>query len=241
MTLRLAEQPEARRAHIRARLAATGRGQVTDLLVGEDAAALGQAAQDAPYNVVTRRGSGHVDLPAAWLASLTPPQKSGLGEVIQAAARTEFQYLYDNHPIYDLAQIGQADPVWAGLVAFLNDAPFLDLMRDLTGDDEIVMADAQLTRFRPGHFLTQHDDHAEGKGRRYAYVLGLSPAWSIDWGGLLAFHGDDGNVSEAFTPRFNTLNLLKTPQPHSVTQVALNAGGDRLSVTGWLRTEAGRG
>jgi hypothetical protein len=241
VTPRLADLPEARRAAIRARLAATGRGQVTDLLAAEDAQALSAAAGEAPYNTVTRRGSGHVDLPAAWLASLTPPQKTGLGEVIQTSARSEFQYLYDNHPIYDLSQMGQAEPVWAGLVDFLNGEAFLGLMRDLTGDPELALADAQLTRFRPGHFLTQHDDHAEGKGRRYAYVLGLSPAWSIDWGGLLAFHGDDGNVSEAFTPRFNTLNLLKTPQPHSVTQVALNAGGDRLSVTGWLRTEAGRG
>lgn len=42
-------------------------------------------------------------------------------------------------------------------------------------------------------------------------------------------------MAEAFTPRFNTLNLLKVPSPHSVTQVALSAGADRLSVTGWLR------
>ena len=49
------------------------------------------------------------------------------------------------------------------------------------------------------------------------------------------FHGDDGNVAEAFTPCFNTLNLLRVPTPHSVTQVALSAGEDRISVTGWLR------
>lgn len=48
-------------------------------------------------------------------------------------------------------------------------------------------------------------------------------------------YGADGNVAEAFTPRFNTLNLLKVPTPHSVTQVALSAAADRISVTGWLR------
>ena len=57
------------------------------------------------------------------------------------------------------------------------------------------MADAQLTRYRQGHFLTAHDDHVEGKQRYYAYVLGLTDGWRIDWGGLLAFHGEDDNVA----------------------------------------------
>lgn len=154
---------------------------------------------------------------------------------MQASATDGFQYLYDNHPIYDLTQAGLAAPVWADLLAFLNGPAFLDLMRQVTGEPRIAMADAQLTRFRPGHFLTAHDDTADGKNRYFAYVLGLTEGWRIDWGGLLAFHDDEGNVAEAFTPRFNTLNLLHVPAPHSVTQVALSAGADRVSVTGWLR------
>ena len=105
----------------------------------------------------------------------------------------------------------------------------------MTGEDRIALADSQLTRFRRGHFLTEHDDELAGKNRYYAYVLNLTPVWRIDWGGLLAFHGDDGNVAEAFTPRFNALNLLRVPCAHSVTQVALSAGANRLSITGWLR------
>ena len=237
MTLNLAPLTEAQRAAIRARLARTGRAQVDGILAEGDAVALHQAAAGADYNVVTRRGAGHVDLPAAWLASLSPQQKTGLGQAVQASARDDFQYLYDNHPIYDLVQAGQAAPIWRNLVAFLNGEAFLDRMRDLTGEPRIALADAQLTRFRPGHFLTEHDDHAEGKNRFFAYVLSLTPSWRIEWGGLLAFHGADGNVAEAFTPRFNTLNLLKVPSPHSVTQVALSAGAERLSVTGWLRAK----
>lgn len=213
----------------------TGRAQVNGLFAGGHAAYLAEQAANAPYNTVTRRGSGHVDFPAAWLASLEPTQKQRLGEAVQASATESFQYLYDNRPIYDLAKVGEAEPVWSGLVDFLNGERFLNLMRDLTGEARIAMVDAQLTRFRRGHFLTQHDDAAEGKNRYFAYVLGLTPSWRIDWGGLLAFHGDDGNVAEAFTPRFNTLNLLRVPAPHSVTQVALSAGAERLSVTGWLR------
>lgn len=231
----LAVQSNTQRQSIRDRLAATGRAQVVDLLSGAYADHLAASAADAAFNTVTRRGDGHVDLPAAWLASLEPAQKQALGERVQASATDGFQYLYDNHPIYDLDEAGQAEKVWSELVAFLNGEAFLDLMRDLTGEPRIAMADAQLTRFRPAHFLNQHDDSADGKQRYFAYVLGLTPGWRIDWGGLLAFHGADGNVAEAFTPRFNALSLLKVPAPHSVTQVALSAGTHRLSVTGWLR------
>ncbi|MFA4940504.1 2OG-Fe(II) oxygenase family protein [Brevundimonas sp.] len=235
MTPTLTPLTDERRAAIRERLARTGRTQIDGVLTPADAQGLYEAATTADYNVVTRRGTGHVDLPAAWLASLQPGQKQALGQAVQVSAQTDFQYLYDNHPIYDLVEAGQAAPVWSDLLAFLNGEAFLDLMRDVTGEPCIALADAQLTRFRAGHFLTEHDDHADGKNRFFAYVLNLTPAWRIEWGGLLAFHGTDGNVAEAFTPRFNTLNLLKVPTPHSVTQVALSAGADRISVTGWLR------
>jgi Rps23 Pro-64 3,4-dihydroxylase Tpa1-like proline 4-hydroxylase len=235
MTPTLTSLTDERRAAIRERLARTGRAQIDGVLVPADAQALHDAATTADFNVVTRRGSGHVDLPATWLASLSPDQKQGLGQAVQVSAQTDFQYLYDNHPIYDLVEAGQAAPVWSDLLAFLNGEAFLGLMQDVTGEPRIALADAQLTRFRAGHFLTEHDDHADGKNRYFAYVLNLTPAWRIEWGGLLAFHDADGNVSEAFTPRFNTLNLLKVPTPHSVTQVALSAAADRISVTGWLR------
>ncbi|WP_425984361.1 2OG-Fe(II) oxygenase [Brevundimonas sp. TWP1-2-1b1] len=235
MTPTLTLLTDERRAAIRERMARTGRTQIDGILALNDAQGLYEAATTADYNVVTRRGKGHVDLPAAWLASLSPDQKQALGQAVQASAQTNFQYLYDNHPIYDLVEAGQAAPVWSDLLAFLNDEAFLNLMRDVTGEPRIALADAQLTRYRPGHFLTEHDDHADGKNRFFAYVLNLTPVWRIEWGGLLAFHGADGNVAEAFTPRFNTLNLLKVPTPHSVTQVALSAAADRISVTGWLR------
>jgi len=166
-----------RRAAIRERLQRTGRAQVVDVLTAPSADALFELARAADYNVVTRRGTGHVDLPSAWLASLEPNQKRGLGEAIQKSAATDFQYLYDNYPVFDLVQDGRADARWRDLAAFLNGEDFLDLMRDLTGEQRIAMADMQVTRYRPGHFLTEHDDYAEGKNRYYAYVLNLTPGW----------------------------------------------------------------
>ena len=75
MTLNLSTLDNARRAAIRKRLARTGRAQVDGVLDPAAAQGLYEAATAADFNVVTRRGTGHVDLPAAWLASLTPDQK----------------------------------------------------------------------------------------------------------------------------------------------------------------------
>lgn len=228
--------PPAEESALADRLARTGRVQIPGFL--EAAAAqplLDEARGRTPFQTVTTNSQGHVDLPAAWIESLTPAQKADFGRAVQDSATSRFQYLYDNYPIWDENEAGRLKGRWAELLAFLNSEAFLGWARRFTGEPRIDFCDAQVTRYRRGHFLTTHDDGIEEKNRFFAYVLNLSPAWRIDWGGLLMFHGGDGHVAEAFTPAFGALNLLKVPAPHSVSQVALSAGDDRISVTGWLR------
>jgi len=232
----LRSRTAADRAAFAARLAATGRVQIPGLLDDASAETLrDEAAVRTPFQTVTLGGKGHVDLPAAWLEGLTPAQRTDMGRAAQEAATERFHYLYDNHPLWDLDEAGRLDGVWKAWLAFANSEAFLGPMREITGEPRIAFADAQVTRYRRGHFLTAHDDGIEGKNRYFAYVLNLSPRWRIEWGGLLMFHGDDGHVAEAFLPNFNSLNLLKLPALHSVSQVSLFAGDDRLAITGWLR------
>lgn len=234
--LTLRRRDPAETAALAARLAATGRVQIPDVLDEASARALLDAARaEQGFQTVTLGGRGHVDLPAAWLESLTPAQRADMGRAAQEAATERFHYLYDNLPIWDLDQAGRLGGVWKEWLSFVNGEPFLAAIREITGEDRIAFADAQVTRYRRGHFLTAHDDGIEGKNRYHAFVLNLSPRWKIEWGGLLMFHGDDGHVAEAFLPKFNSLNLLKVPALHSVSQVSLFAGDDRLAVTGWLR------
>jgi len=47
-----------------------------------------------------------------------------------------------------------------------------------------------------------------------------------------------GNVTRAFTPGFNILNLFRVPQPHSVSWVNDLAPSPRYAVTGWLRARS---
>jgi Rps23 Pro-64 3,4-dihydroxylase Tpa1-like proline 4-hydroxylase len=67
-------------------------------------------------------------------------------------------------------------------------------------------------------------------------VFGLTPQWRIEWGGLLLFHGADGQVERGFVPRFNSLALFAVPQLHSVSMVTRAAPYRRYSITGWLRS-----
>ncbi|MFD1789097.1 2OG-Fe(II) oxygenase family protein, partial [Sphingomonas floccifaciens] len=63
----------------------------------------------------------------------------------------------------------------------------------------------------------------------------LTPQWRPEWGGLLLFH-DDREVAHGFVPGFNTLNLFRVPQRHSVSEVTRAAPHRRYSITGWLRS-----
>ena len=66
---------------------------------------------------------------------------------------------------------------------------------------------------------------------------GCRKAWRAEWGGLLLFKDDAGEVVEAFTPGFNVLNVFRVPQAHAVSMVTPFAGAPRLSITGWWRTQ----
>jgi Rps23 Pro-64 3,4-dihydroxylase Tpa1-like proline 4-hydroxylase len=117
-----------------------------------------------------------------------------------------------------------------------NSSGYIALAQALTGDARIRRVNAQATRYRPGQFLRYHTDVDSSEGRLYAYVLNLTPAWNADWGGLLQFIDDGGNVIDAFLPRFNTLSLFAVPAGHAVSMVAPWAGQDRLAITGWWLT-----
>lgn len=184
----------------------------------------------------TLGGGQTVDVPVEQLAALPPDQQARFMDLAHAEARDGFHYMFDNLRLSDMAARGEAmAPALAEAYGFLNSPIFLDFVRAVTSDERPDFVDAQATRYRPGHYLTLHDDKKPQAGRLYAYVLNLTPRWRVDWGGLLAFIDDDGHVAEAYTPAWNALNLFRVPQNHAVTSVAPFAGADRLSITGWVR------
>jgi Rps23 Pro-64 3,4-dihydroxylase Tpa1-like proline 4-hydroxylase len=221
-----------------AAFAARRRAHVPDLLASPAAEWLhAWLAQSAQWSLVLHDGQN--------VREATPEQRRHADEVWErqmaayayARAREGFEFLYEHRRVADEArERASDDSPLARFVDYLNSPPFLGFARRLTGFADIVRADAQATRYRPGDFLTQHDDFDKTgrKLRRAAYVFNLTPRWHADWGGQLQFIGQDGHVAEAWVPRFNALNVFAVPQPHAVSIVAPFAAGARYAVTGWL-------
>jgi SM-20-related protein len=156
-------------------------------------------------------------------------------------ARSEFAYLYLAYPMIE-AYIGGRDPGHPihAVSEFLNGAEFLQLLRAITGRDDILKAEAAASLYRPGDFLTWHNDGAgrsDSENRVCAYTLGFTRRWRPDWGGQLLFHDEDGQIARGLVPTFNCLTLFTVPRAHSVAPVAPYAAAQRLSIVGWGRTD----
>jgi len=217
--------------------AARGRLHIPGLLTPESAAELAHAISAIPrFNLVFDSGGKHYDLDAAGAQALPADQRERLMSIVHEQAAKGFAYLFETCPIYDIYHHGGSpDHPMMRHFEFLNSDAFLSLMRKVTGAPDIAFADAQVTRYGPGHFLTTHDDAVDGKNRRAAFVLNMTPDWREDWGGYLNFFSDAGDIVEAFKPTYNAINLFRVPARHSVGLVAPFAGGKRISITGWLR------
>ncbi len=225
---------------LRNRFESSGRVHIPDILAAQSAENIvNTMKKDTHWNIVTNSNGRHLDLDASGIAGLSNDDQIKFADAVHSQARSHFQYLFANYPIYDSYFSGRLSK---GLLRqafeFLNSPSFLAFVRAVTGDNTIKFADAQATKYEPGHFLTVHDDNISGKNRCCAYVLNLTREWRADWGGLLQFYGANGHVIEAFTPKFNALNIFRVPQKHSVSAVAPFAGASRYSITGWLRSGA---
>jgi Rps23 Pro-64 3,4-dihydroxylase Tpa1-like proline 4-hydroxylase len=220
------------------RFADAGRIQIDSFLHPADAERLAAAVLAIDWQLVLNTGTRHVDLPRPQLEMMGRQRLDAVVAEIEKRAANEFQYLYENYPVGDLADRGAlANPVLAAAYASLNSGTVRDFLRDVTGV-ATDFCDMQATRYGPGHFLTVHDDEAgPAKSRKLAYVLSLTESWSPAWGGQLQFL-DGSRVVESFTPKFNALSLFRVPTPHHVSQVASFAPKGRISLTGWFRTRA---
>ena len=185
--------------------------------------------QETAWSLTFNKDSDFCDLD-----NVSQAERSKLVLAAWQRAPNGFQYFFDNHR---LSRDGETyrDPshYYAKVFAFLNSGTVLSLMRSVTGLPAIEWADAQATLYRPGDFLTVHNDEIGGHRRLAAYVLHFTPHWRPDWGGVLQFHGEDRHIEEGHVPAFNALSIFRVPMLHSVSQVALY-GGLRYSITGWF-------
>jgi Rps23 Pro-64 3,4-dihydroxylase Tpa1-like proline 4-hydroxylase len=217
----------------------TGRIHIAEFLQKEDANRLHEwlIASDL-WKLVLIQNQKIFELDRVTQARLNKKRRSDVEEAVYKAARAQFQFRYETIRSPDAfgERLKEDNPL-SGFAQFLSSGPARLLLRKITSFSDVEFADAQATSYGKGDFLTAHHDHVPGKQRRAAFVFNLTPTWKIDWGGLLMFHSADGHVDEAFTPKFNALNIFAVPQLHSVSMVTPIAPQKRYSVTGWLRAE----
>jgi len=181
---------------------------------------------------------GAVVMTEAELAALGPQRQAALQQAILTRARGNVGYAYCAYPmIHALLQGWDPGHPLHQVTEFLQTPAFREFGRRVIGCPRVTKVDAQATLFRPGQFLTRHQDVGERQERRAAYTLSFSRGWQPDWGGLLAFISDDLNVDRAWTPGFNVLTLFDGLRTHAVTCVSPFAGDGRYSIVGWLRDD----
>ncbi|WP_116089923.1 2OG-Fe(II) oxygenase [Sphingomonas crusticola] len=215
-----------------------GRLQVRDLMAVEDAERAYAMLAETPWSIAFNEGKTVHRLSPDQIAALSQQQTGQLMAGIAERARNQFQFLYNYDPT-SVRYFAPAHPRLQlfELYEFLNSPLMLNFFRTLTGQPDILWADAQATLYRPGHFLKCHDDINHQEKRVAAYVLSLTKGWEKDWGGYLQFFDADGDVVQAIRPAFNAVSVFTVPVPHSVEMVAHYAPGLRLSLTGWLRAD----
>lgn len=227
-------------AALAAAYAKFNRLHVPNILDADDARGLhDEIAGAGLWNFVIHDQRGNIDLDADGWRRLDPQSRQRAQEAVHEAANVGFAYMHYKLSVYDrYHRGGPLQPRLRELFEFLNGAAFIDFARRLTGCADIAFADAQLTAFGPGHFVTIHDDNLDGKNRRAAYVLNMTPEWREDWGGYLNFFDAAGHVVAGYKPAFNAINVFTVPARHSVGAISNFAKKPRLAVSGWLRAGA---
>ncbi len=209
---------------------------IENFLLPDVAARIHDACLDSvPFNIVYVLDGIYQSKSEQDMAGLSPQQKQELNTKILTAAGQGVGFLYCGY------LMSRAEKTQNKKLAFLHKVfeyigseEVLSFVRKMTGNDDITGAEPQYTRFTPGHFLTRHRDVVPGRGRRFAFVLGMTRGWHPDWGGLLQFYQEDGTPRDAWMPRFNVLSIFDVSHIHAVTYVTPYARVPRLSLTGWF-------
>lgn len=183
--------------------------------------------------LINKPGGGAHEIPLRDWCRTRFPGKNRILRDTYGNACDGFQYSYAALRIPDEGE-QCTDPVLAQVGNLLAEQNVKKLLSAITGIAEPKFTDGQVTTYGKNDFLTGHDDDLAESGRAAAFVLGLTPQWRLEWGGLLMFHEVGEVPFHGLCPQFNTLDLFAVPKHHSVSLVSPAAPRRRYSITGWL-------
>lgn len=168
---------------------------------------------------------------------LDEARRSAIESGAIAGAAHGFQYLFEDAGLEDDAP-ALADPVIRAAVDFVRSPDFIELGRKITWREEIVGAEAVLTRFRRGHFMRSTIGRAWNARKVAAWSIELTRDWRADFGGVLSFRTPDDTLRHGVVPAFNSFTVYSLPRPLAFSLVAPFAPHPRLALSGWFVTDA---
>ncbi|MBB3169184.1 2OG-Fe(II) oxygenase [Simiduia aestuariiviva] len=213
--------------------------QIENILASPDAQQLHEKfARQKEWNMAFRKLGAHQDLSYQSYLQWPEAHKKTLKSYLDDSAKREFQYCYQNIPIFDLCHNKQCHvALFNSIYQFVNSSDFLNFARELTNENKIDFADCQMTFYQSGNFLNLHDDNVKNKGRIAAYVINLTKNWKPDDGGDLSIEKtlSGKKIISSLPPTFNSLNIFSVPQDHQVNRIKDHSNLKRYAITGWLR------
>lgn len=128
---------------------------------------------------------------------------------------------FKNHNELKLASKGTGcfGPNTRAFVQFLNSAPFIDFLQELTGIEEKLIADHEflgggLHEIKKGGFLKLHADfnkNSNNLDRRLNILIYMNKDWKNEYGGHFELWDKDlTKCVQKVAPNFNTLALFTT-------------------------------
>jgi SM-20-related protein len=215
------------------------RVQVPELFAPNVAEELERVLQQLPYRLVCQNDAEqNMLLTRQDLQAMSPDERRKFEMGIRERAARSIGYTYQMYPMI-LARLQDWDPGHPihAVTDFFNSPPFLEFARQLISFAGLTKIDVHASQYLAGHYLTTHTDDDATQHGRAAYTIGFSRDWRADWGGLLLFFNDKGDVEQGLLPRFNTLTVFDGMRPHTVTAISAFTPRPRLSFAGWFRDD----
>ena len=220
-------------AQLAKRFRETGRIRIPSFLGSGHPEMRDYMAQSDEWIQVINKPGGVLEMELNEWAALGPRRKAAIQRDMYARGARGFQYSYAAIRIPTADEVNDDDSPLADFTRFMMSNGLRQTVEAIIGTDNLHFTDGQATAYGVDDFLTGHDDDAPGRDRVAAFVLGMTPIWRLEWGGLLIFHPTPDADALALVPAFNTLDLFAVPTLHSVSQVMPCAEGPRHALTGW--------
>jgi Rps23 Pro-64 3,4-dihydroxylase Tpa1-like proline 4-hydroxylase len=212
----------------------TGRVRIPAFLGSGSADMRDYLEQTDEWIQVINKPGGVLEMELNEWQALGSRRKSVIQRDMYARGARGFQYSYAAIRIPTEDELDDDDSPLADFSRFMMSVGLRETVEAIIGSENLHFTDGQATAYGLGDFLTGHDDDVPGRDRVAALVLGMTPVWRLEWGGLLIFHPTPSADALALVPAFNTLDLFAVPVLHSVSQVMPCAEGPRHALTGWL-------